>query len=230
MPSTLRRPSARNRLVQTERPTAGEPALARYALVKDHVARKISSGDWPAGYRLPSEYDLVAQFGISRMTVNRALRELAAEHRIVRVAGVGSYVAENKPQSTLVQIGVISEEIRARGHDYRCLMLVAERLAAPADVGFWLDLAPSDPVFHTICLHLENNVPVQLEDRYVNAKAVPEFLAQGFSVLPHGCRSTRSSMLSTPLCPTLNNPKRWPCPRPSPVCCLPAEPGASQWS
>jgi GntR family histidine utilization transcriptional repressor len=165
---------------------AGALALARYAQVKDHVLRKIHNGDWPVGHRLPSENELVAQLGISRMTVNRALRELVAEKLIVRVQGVGSYVAENKPQSTLVHIGVISAEIRARGHDYRCQMLARERLAAPPEVGFWLALAPNEPVFHTVCLHFENGVPVQLEDRYVNARVVAAFLDQDFSVEPPG--------------------------------------------
>ena len=67
---------------------------------------------------LPSEHELVAQFGISRMTANRALRELVEQGRVVRVAGVGSFVAEDKPQSTLLQIANIASEIRARGHDY----------------------------------------------------------------------------------------------------------------
>ena len=52
------------------------PALALYAQVKEHIARRIQDGTWAPGHRLPSEHDLVAQFGISRMTVNRALREL----------------------------------------------------------------------------------------------------------------------------------------------------------
>ncbi|HYP70564.1 MAG TPA: GntR family transcriptional regulator, partial [Variovorax sp.] len=94
------------------------PALALYEQVKEHITRKIQDGSWPAGHRLPSEHELVAQFGISRMTANRALRELVEQGRVVRVAGVGSFVAEDKPQSTLLQIANIASEIRARGHDY----------------------------------------------------------------------------------------------------------------
>ena len=77
--------------------------MALYEQVKDHIARKIQEGAWRAGDRLPSESELVTQFGISRMTVNRALRELVEQGRIVRMAGVGSFVAEEKPQSTLLQ-------------------------------------------------------------------------------------------------------------------------------
>ncbi|MFM9927554.1 histidine utilization repressor [Variovorax sp. H27-G14] len=160
------------------------PTLALYAQVKDHISRKIQDGTWPPGHRLPSEHELVAQFGMARMTVNRALRELVEQGRITRVAGVGSFVAENKPQSTLLQIANIASEIRQRGHDYRCDMIEVERIAASPDVAAWLDLHAGASVFHSVCLHLENGTPVQLEERYVNPQVVPDYLEQDFSTMP----------------------------------------------
>jgi GntR family histidine utilization transcriptional repressor len=160
------------------------PSLALYAQVKEHITRKIQDGTWPPGHRLPSEHELVVQFGISRMTANRALRELVAQGRVVRVAGVGSFVAENKPQSTLLQIANIASEIRARGHDYGYQLITAERIATSADVAAWLDLRSGESVFHSVCLHLEDGVPVQLEDRYVNPRVVPDFLDQPLAATP----------------------------------------------
>ncbi len=157
------------------------PAMALYQQVKDFISRKIQEGTWRAGDRLPSEHELVAQFGISRMTVNRALRELMEQGRIVRVAGVGSFVAEDKPQSTLLQIANLASEIRQRGHDYRCDMLSVERVSATLEVAAALDLRMGASVFHSLCLHRENGVPVQLEDRYVSPQQAPEFIAQDFS-------------------------------------------------
>lgn len=158
------------------------PALALYQQIKDHISRKIQDGSWPPGHRLPSEHELVAQFGISRMTVNRALRELTEQGRVVRVAGVGSFVAEEKPQSTLLQIANLASEIRQRGHDYRCEVLVVERISASLEVAAALDLRLGDSAFHSVCVHLEDGVPVQLEDRYVNPRVVPDFGAQDFSL------------------------------------------------
>ena len=160
------------------------PSLALYEQVKEHITRKIQDGSWPAGHRLPSEHELVAQFGISRMTANRALRELVEQGRVVRTAGVGSFVAENKPQSTLLQIANIASEIRARGHDYGYQLIAAERIATSADVAAWLDLRAGESVFHSLCLHLEDGVPVQLEDRYVNPRVVPDFLEQDLTTTP----------------------------------------------
>ncbi|RYF82900.1 MAG: histidine utilization repressor [Comamonadaceae bacterium] len=179
-PSTPARPKAQSRAA----PPAAAPALALYEQIKAHITQRIQNGEWPAGHRLPSEHELVAQFGISRMTINRALRELVDAGRIVRVAGVGSFVAENKPQSTLLQIANIASEIRARGHDYGFALIVAERQAASPDVAAWLDLRAGESVFHSTCLHLENGLPVQLEERWVNPRLVPDYLAQDFSAVP----------------------------------------------
>ncbi|MDB5931388.1 MAG: transcriptional regulator, histidine utilization repressor, GntR family, partial [Polaromonas sp.] len=164
--------------------SAQAPGLALYEQVKQFITRKIQDGSWPAGHRLPSEHELVAQFGISRMTANRALRDLVDQGRVVRQAGVGSFVAEGKPQSTLLQIGNIESDIRARGHDYRYELLVAERIAVSPDVAAWLDLRSGESVFHSLCLHFEDGVPVQLEDRYVNPRVVPDFLNQDLSSTP----------------------------------------------
>ena len=153
-------------------------APAHYARVKQHLLEGMARGDWAAGARLPSESELVAQFGLSRMTVNRALRELAAEGRITRVAGVGSFVAEPKVQSTLLRIASIASDIRARGHGYQCEMLDAQALPASPEAAQALGVRSGTPLFHALCLHRENGVPVQLEDRWVSPAAAPRFLQQ----------------------------------------------------
>ena len=65
-----------------------------YAKVKDHILLHIRSGAWAPGARVPSENELVESFGISRMTANRALRELTADGFLARVPGVGTFVRE----------------------------------------------------------------------------------------------------------------------------------------
>lgn len=176
---TVRRP-ARTDAAMAD---ATDAAPARYEQVKRHIRSTIESGTRQPGDRLPSELDLVASLGVSRMTVNRALRELAHEGIVTRVSGVGTFVAEAKPQSTLLMIAHIGDEIRSRGHEYACDMLLAQRESAPLPVSNALGLAPGASVFHVICVHRENGLPVQLEDRYVNPAVAPAFLQQDFSTV-----------------------------------------------
>jgi len=154
---------------------------ALYQQVKDFIAGRIQDGTWRAGDRLPSENELVQQFGISRMTVNRALRELVEQGRIRRTAGVGSFVADDKPQSNLLQIASLAQDIRSRGHDYACEVIAVERISATLEIAAALGLNTGASVFHSLCVHKEDGVPMQLEDRYVNPAMAPGFDQQDFS-------------------------------------------------
>ncbi|WP_278537486.1 histidine utilization repressor [Delftia acidovorans] len=163
--------------------TTAEVPMALYQQVKDHVLRKIADGSLSAGERVPSEQELVQEFGVARMTANRALRELAEQGVIVRVAGVGSFVAEEKPQSTLLRIANIAEEIRQRGHDHRFELISVRRESASPEVAASLQLSAGSSVFHLQGVHFENDVPVQLEDRHVNPRMAPDFMEQDFSLI-----------------------------------------------
>src|SRR5690606_1125353 len=97
--------------------SAGEPPL--YQQVKDYIVGRILAGDWPEGTRVPSENVLTREQAVSRMTVHRALRELTSEGWLERVQGAGTFVDAPKPQSEVLAIRNIAEEIAARGHAHR---------------------------------------------------------------------------------------------------------------
>jgi GntR family histidine utilization transcriptional repressor len=158
-----------------------QSSAALYEQVKAYIRQKSRSGEWKPGDRIPSENDLVRILGISRMTVNRALREMSVEGELTRRAGVGTFVAERRPSSTLLMIARIGDEIRARGHRYHWSIVLKAKEKAGAETAEALELRTGAPVFHLVCVHYENNVPVQLEDRYVNPASAPQFLAQPFT-------------------------------------------------
>jgi GntR family histidine utilization transcriptional repressor len=130
---------------------------------------------------VPSEAALMQQFGISRMTVNRALRELAAEGLVTRIQGSGTRVAQLHRISSRLTIRDIHEEVVERGHVHTTRVIRAERERAGADVAVSLGLRAGAAVFHTVLIHMENGVPIQYEDRYVNPAAAPEYLDTDFT-------------------------------------------------
>ena len=75
-----------------------------YLQVKRHILDNVGSGKWAASARVPSENDIVKSFGVSRMTANRALRELQDEGVLVRVAGVGTFVAAAQAHSHPLEV------------------------------------------------------------------------------------------------------------------------------
>lgn len=154
-----------------------------YKTIKRSIAQGIATGQYATGQVLPSENDLCRVFGVSRMTVNRAMRELAGERLVRRVPGVGSFVAEPPAQSALVEIRNIAEEIAARGHAYRAEIFCLDSVVPPAAAALAFGLAPDALVFHSAILHFEDGQPVQFEDRLVNPAVAPDYLAQDFAAV-----------------------------------------------
>jgi GntR family histidine utilization transcriptional repressor len=96
---------------------------------------------------VPSEQELVAQFGVSRMTVNRALRELSEQGGSCAWPG-WAVRGRGKAAVDAAAIANLASEIRQRGHDYRCEVLMVERVSASPEVAAALDLRTGESVFH----------------------------------------------------------------------------------
>lgn len=153
----------------------------QYERIKGYITDRVMSGEWPVGHRIPTEEALVAQFGVSRMTVHRAVRELMSEGLVRRQPGAGTFVTNERPSLDLVEVRNIADEIRSRGHVHASVVKVLKAEPATLAVAESLGLRPHARVFHSVIVHLENNWPVQLEDRYVNPKAAPDYLKQDFT-------------------------------------------------
>jgi GntR family histidine utilization transcriptional repressor len=152
-----------------------------YKRIKEHIEDEIRSGRLKDGDAIPPESALTVQFKVSRMTANRALRELTDEGFLVRVQGSGTFVAQQKYQSTLVVILSIAEEIMSRGHIHSCETIQVNKIEADSKLAAEFELKPGAGLFHSVLLHCENDVPVQVEDRFVNPAMAPDYLSLDFS-------------------------------------------------
>jgi GntR family histidine utilization transcriptional repressor len=158
------------------------PNAPLYERIKNLILTQIASGGWAAAQRIPSENDLVRQVGASRMTVNRALRELTDAGYLVRVQGVGTFVADRRAQGHPLAIRNIADEILARGHLHTAQVMSLERCTATAELAGRFNLRAGHQLFHSRMVHKENGLPIQLEDRYVNPAVAPGYLEQDFTV------------------------------------------------
>jgi GntR family histidine utilization transcriptional repressor len=156
-------------------------ALAPFAKVKQFLKAELVGGRWPPGALMPSEAELVGQFKVSRMTVNRALRELQGEGLVERVQGVGTFAAQPHKVAATLTIRDLHQEIEARGHTHHSVVHLATTEAATADLALQLGMPEGDHVFHTLIVHFENGLPLQCEDRYVNPDCAPDYIKQDFT-------------------------------------------------
>jgi GntR family histidine utilization transcriptional repressor len=172
-------------MVSTKTSTPGGPGTAPvpapFARIKQHLKEGLAAGRWPPGALMPSEAELVASFGVSRMTVNRALRELQAEGLVQRSQGVGTFAAPLHQVSSTLTIRDLQEEISARGHLHHAVVHLQQRQPAAEALAAQLGVAVGAEVFHTFIVHHENGLPLQCEDRFVNPACAPGYLEADFT-------------------------------------------------
>lgn len=155
--------------------------LPLFQQVKRYIIQQIESGEWSPEFRVPSENQIVEQFEISRSTVTRAFRELTAEGYLVRIQGVGTFVAPRNPKYALLEIRSIANEIKRRGGKHSCDVHFLAVEDVSVELAFEMDLAEGASVFHAILVHRSDGQPIQLADRYVNPSMAPDFLKQDFT-------------------------------------------------
>ncbi len=170
-----------NRGKKTQREVLPSIAAPLYEKVKHYVLEKIDTGEWSTKDRLPGEPELSRALGISRMTVNRALRELAKDQVLDRIPGVGTFVSPAKPVAAVVTIHNIADDIRARGEAYSCKVIDLSTVEPPREVRVGMGLRPNKKVSRAIIVHAADGLAVQLERRWVLADFAPAFLKQDFT-------------------------------------------------
>ena len=160
-----------------------DAAKPRYLQLKELIIGQISAGTLQPRDRVPSENELVDATGVSRMTANRALRELNDEGYVDRVAGVGTFVADFKAVSHVLEVRNIADEIERRGHNHAATVLVQEQAAASPGTVSALHIGEDSEVFHLVLIHHENAIPIQVEHRFVLMEFAPDCLQQDFTTV-----------------------------------------------
>jgi GntR family transcriptional regulator, histidine utilization repressor len=161
-------------------------AIPKFAEIKQYIISSIESGEWEENARVPSENQLADLFTCSRMTARRALTELTDSGVLERSQGLGTFVAGRKSQSSMLAIRNIADEIKDRGHGYSVQQWLLAPATASTSVAISLGLERGAAVFHSILVHCEQGVPLQVEERFVNPALAPDYLAQDFSAqTPH---------------------------------------------
>ncbi|RDJ26827.1 histidine utilization repressor [Bosea caraganae] len=150
------------------------------------LRHQILSGAWPPGHRIPYELDLSAQYGCSRMTMNKVLTELVTAGLIERRRHAGSFVRQPKSQSAILEVKDVESEVSELGVPHGYELLARHKRRSTAADRKALGLTEAAPVLEVICRHFAASRPFCLEQRLINLVAVPEAAEQSFSVMAPG--------------------------------------------
>lgn len=165
--------------------TTGKEATLHQRILSD-IEGQIVSGAWPPGHRIPFELALAEQYDCSRMTVNKALTQLARAGLIERRKRSGSFVTHPLAQSAVLEIHDIKSEVQSLNLPYSHKLVKRTERRDRSEDARRLQFAGSVPVLEISCIHYAGPRPFCLEDRVINLDAVPEAAKADFATLPPG--------------------------------------------
>ncbi len=143
-----------------------------YEILREEIRR----GTWKTEELMPSEAELIEEYGVSRNTVRDVLEMLVNEGYIYRERGRGTFVAKPKVEQTLVQIINFTEDMNRRGITPSSKVLHSEIIAAPHEIAQELKVPDGEELGLLIRLRLGNEEPMSVEESYVVHRACPGYL------------------------------------------------------
>jgi GntR family transcriptional regulator len=160
-------------------------AVALYHRVYTVLRERLVAGQYPADKPLPGELDLAAAFGVSRVTMRRALDELVLEGLIERSRGRGSF-PRTAPAAAAPVSGSISgllDNIIAMGLKTSVRILALESLVAPPDVAAAMGLEAADKVQKAVRVRSLDGAPLALMTTFV-PQAIASFTRRQLTETP----------------------------------------------
>lgn len=162
------------RITGTAPPVRAAEPSSLHRRIRADIERRILSGEWRPGDRIPFEHELEERYQCARMTVSKAIASLVEAGLIVRRRRAGSFVAQPRIQSVILEIPDIQADIKARGEAYGLKLLTRRKRKPIASRPDEQTLAGNGDLLALRCLHLANDRPFALEDRLISLASVPE--------------------------------------------------------
>lgn len=156
------------------------PTFRNWQSVQKEVLRRIHAREWKPGALIPNETDLALEFGCARTTVNRALRSLAQSGLLDRRRKAGTRVAAQPVAKATLDIAVIRAEVEDRGQKYGYQLIAREHTTPPLAISAAMQTQTASALLHIRALHLADDRPYALEDRWINTYVVPLALDEPF--------------------------------------------------
>lgn len=147
-----------------------------YLQVKDLLEEKVISGDWPKGYRIPTEKELAELFDVSTITVKRAVLDLVREGLLYRQRGKGTFVTSKVETDIQGLVTLKSGENENIKYPHR-LVEFERKIASPL-IAKELELNEGDEVYKLTRIKMNASKPVVLEYTYLVANMVPDLTIQ----------------------------------------------------
>lgn len=161
---------------------AGEGPV--YLQIEQEIRKRIQSGIWKPGDRIPSEFELMKMAGCSRATVSKALTNLAKARLITRQRRHGTHVRETTEEHAVLAFLDIRNEIEATGRAYSYHVEERRRLTAGTATAYWPEATYGERLLWLRATHCADGQPEVMEERLIRLAIAPEAAEESFEDNP----------------------------------------------
>lgn len=137
-----------------------------YVQVREDLRRMLSKGDYKPHDCLPSEAKLMALYGVSRITIRQALRDLNTEGLIFSLPGKGNFVSRPKAIQNMQRLEGFAEAMSLNGFDTSSRVIDSRHFPAPEAVSRALGIPALSQVFEVRRVRYLNHNPVSVDISY----------------------------------------------------------------
>ena len=146
----------------------------KYIQVKEEIRRRIRSKEWTAGCRIPVEAEFCEMFGVSRITVRKALEELQMEGYLVKIQGKGTFVQEQMVEQRLCKFYSFSEELRRQGIWEKAQVMELSIISADETLANRLQIVVGEQVHRIYRIRRTEHGPYAVETSYIPVSFAPD--------------------------------------------------------
>ncbi|MEH7116299.1 UTRA domain-containing protein [Neobacillus vireti] len=144
-----------------------------YDQIKQSIMDAIDKGTYKQGEKLPNETEFCEFYGVSRITVRRAILELGEEGFLERKQGKGTFVTRKKIERELVSVDGFTDFSKYLGKTPSKRILVCEEIKATSKIAETLKIAIDSPVLRLVRLMYINEVPFTLDEAHYSLERFP---------------------------------------------------------
>ena len=145
-----------------------------YRTIAGELRHQIHSGDLQPGDMLPTEGELQKNYGVSRVTVRKALKVLVGQEIILSVQGSGHYVNDRKQDQNIYQLIGFNEESHQLNKLSKNEVLIFQVMSAEPRITRILELPENERVYYVERLRFMDEKPVMLEKTWMPLSLFPD--------------------------------------------------------
>lgn len=151
--------------------------IPKYYQLGQILRQRILKGEYAAGTKIPSEWQLCEEFNVSRGTVRKAIDTLLHEGLLRTEQGQGTYVVEDLWRSrSFLLLSNFNEDVIRENQTPRTTVIEKQILGAPSRIAHRLSLVKGEEIFYIARLRWADNQPVVYEQRYLAKRLCPSLL------------------------------------------------------